>query len=203
MLDCPGKIRYPHILSDASKFQLTKGSSFLQVYYVTLPRHLSETDRDERHAELNNNNSKSSNSTVAAHAFCNRCGVHILRAPDSKKHCLEVNVHCVDDIDKYSVSFNDSSEHLSAGVAVPDQWNDEEDTWPFDLPSNVPSADMNKTPRARLVRHVVDIENREVIDRSVVAGCEDFCMEHPTIHCSYTGNKDCRYILFGIVRPPL
>lgn len=88
------------------------------------------------------------------------------------------------------------------------EWNDEDNTWPFELPSNVPSADMNKTPRARLVRHVVDTDKYEVIDRRVVAGCEDLAMEHPTIHCSYTGNKSCRYIYMvignesGVSSPP-
>ena len=33
---------------------------------------------------------------IAAHTFCNQCGVHIFRAPDSRKNTLEVNANCLD-----------------------------------------------------------------------------------------------------------
>jgi hypothetical protein len=34
---------------------------------------------------------------VAAHTFCSRCGVHILRAPNSDTDKLEVNTNCLED----------------------------------------------------------------------------------------------------------
>jgi len=77
--DCKGKIRYPHITTNGDNFQLTSGTSHLSVYYVQLPE---------------GNSKKGKN--IAAHTFCNRCGVHILRAPDPKSNELEVNTNCLD-----------------------------------------------------------------------------------------------------------
>ena len=74
------------------------------------------------------------------------------------------------------------------------EWNSEDEQFPFELPERVPPADMSHMPRTRLVRHIIDLKSQEVVERSVVAGCENLSMEHPTINCSYTGSSKCRYI---------
>ena len=88
------------------------------------------------------------------------------------------------------------------------EWTSGEQMWPFELPAKVPPADMNKTPRTRLVRHVIDAASQKVLDRSLVAGSQDLCMEHPTINPSFAGSPKCRYIYMiigndsGLSSPP-
>lgn len=68
---------------------------------------------------------------IAAHTFCNQCGVHIFRAPDSRKNTLEVNANCLDstkkgksNLDNLKISFYESETKLGSGKAIIDQWND-------------------------------------------------------------------------------
>jgi len=91
--DCEGKIRYPHFLTKSENFQLSSGSSHLSVYYVNL-------DSDEPTSKLMP--PQKEKTKMAAHAFCNRCGVHILRAPDSKSDIVEVNVSCLDALSNFN-----------------------------------------------------------------------------------------------------
>jgi len=100
--DCNGKIRYPHCMTSADNFQLMSGTKYLSVYYVNL-------------AETHNG------PVVAAHTFCSRCGVHILRAPNSNTDKLEVNTNCLEDRNnvkevKVEDDFNDMS--LGRGKAL-------------------------------------------------------------------------------------
>mmetsp|Transcript_585 Transcript_585/g.1224 ORF Transcript_585/g.1224 Transcript_585/m.1224 type:complete len:515 (-) Transcript_585:263-1807(-) len=112
-LDCGGKIRYPHYPTTADKFQLTKGSRHLKMYYVTVNN-------------VSEDGSPTGTTCMAAHTFCGRCGVNLLRAPDSNMDALEVNVGCLDkdgytnvNVDYYRA---DDKVGLGAGAPLPHQW---------------------------------------------------------------------------------
>ena len=100
--DCHGKIRYPHIMTSAENFQLVSGTKYLSVYYVNL----AETE---------------SGPVVAAHTFCSRCGVHILRAPNANTDKLEVNTNCLEDrnnVKEVKVEGNLNDMSLGCGKAL-------------------------------------------------------------------------------------
>mmetsp|Transcript_12945 Transcript_12945/g.19382 ORF Transcript_12945/g.19382 Transcript_12945/m.19382 type:complete len:398 (-) Transcript_12945:101-1294(-) len=113
-LDSPGKIRYPHVAVESSAFRLIQGTRYLKMYYVKL----SQVNAVEEEEDV-----------TAAHAFCKRCGVPILRAPDSTKDCVEVNVNCINNmpVDSRSVCFRQdvSPNSLGAGIAIKDQWKND------------------------------------------------------------------------------
>ena len=46
--------------------------------------------------QSNHNNNMGGNNKPAAHTFCKKCGVHILRVPDPNSNALEVNTNCLD-----------------------------------------------------------------------------------------------------------
>ena len=105
--DSPGKIRFPRLpIDSASKhFELNPSSiPALRIYRVPVVSPSSLASSTLGHTSV------ASPSTVnvaqesmtagasAAHAFCIICGVHILYAPDGTRDLLEVNVHCLDDL---------------------------------------------------------------------------------------------------------
>lgn len=114
-----GKIQYPHLQTVADNFNLTEGTEFLQIYYITLPSSKSELDQPK--VKLRD--------ITAAHAFCKRCGVHILRAPDSSSDVLEINSNCLDGDETWErmrrlkVEIGGSS--LGSGVPIEGQWDGE------------------------------------------------------------------------------
>jgi len=73
-------------------------------------------------------------------------------------------------------------------------WGEGDDKWPFELPRVALASDFQKIPPVRLLRHVIDTERQELVDRRVVPGCEDICMEHPTTNPSWTGSRQSQYI---------
>eukprot|EP00933_Yihiella_yeosuensis_P044821 TRINITY_DN40093_c0_g1_i1.p1 TRINITY_DN40093_c0_g1~~TRINITY_DN40093_c0_g1_i1.p1 ORF type:complete len:483 (-),score=79.27 TRINITY_DN40093_c0_g1_i1:349-1671(-) len=87
-------------------------------------------------------------------------------------------------------------------------WGSEGKDWPFELPESALAADFAGVPRARLLRHVLDVREGKVLDRRPAPGCEELCMEHPVINCSFTGDANCRYIYMvignecGLSTPP-
>lgn len=87
-------------------------------------------------------------------------------------------------------------------------WGADGKVWPFEVPEDAPAADFNEVPRARLLRHVLDVREGRVVERGVTPGCEALCMEHPTINCSYTGDPRCRFVYMvignecGLSTPP-
>jgi len=100
--DCKGKIRYPHISTKADHFELLHGTESLSVYYVELP--------EDKHQQIVTNdvvNHSTLKGNIAAHTFCNRCGVHILRAPNPNSNELEVNTNCLNIF--YDKCYNDES----------------------------------------------------------------------------------------------
>ena len=102
--DGPGKIQYRHTQVKAASFRVTNGKDCLKTYYV-LPK-------DSTH------NSK------GAHAFCGRCGVHILYAPSKTSSLLEINVHCLEDgIGKLHVT--SATDPISNSIPVEEQWDDQ------------------------------------------------------------------------------
>jgi hypothetical protein len=113
--ECHGKIKYPHCLSNADDFQLITGTQLLSVYYVEL------SDDTGCNASSNSNTQPFDNSIIAAHTFCSRCGVHILRAPNSYTNKLEVNTSCLDDFD----GNNDKNLHnfMSINVTIDENKN--------------------------------------------------------------------------------
>lgn len=143
--DSPGKIRYPYVVTGDADFQLTSGSQFLGVYYVTLPP---PAEEDCVGDDL----------VTAAHTFCKRCGVPILRAPDSTGNCLEVNANCLDlpvGEGETSVFFKETDERgLAAGMPISSQWdkNNHNPHFPMTEPLIPPAARANRAFTSRRSR---------------------------------------------------
>ena len=99
--DSQGKIQYPHFISNAETFQLTRGTRYLSIYYVdssSSSSSFSTPSHQFQQRPPSNSSSIMSNSQgkPAAHTFCKKCGVHILRVPDPDSNVLEVNTNCLD-----------------------------------------------------------------------------------------------------------
>lgn len=96
----PGKIQYRHTEIKSSNFRVVRGQAHLKTYYV-------QTLQDR-----------------GAHAFCERCGCHILFAPSRASVRLFINVNCIDEgIRKIKVVDKRSS--ISNAIAVDGQWDDQ------------------------------------------------------------------------------
>jgi hypothetical protein len=142
--DGPGKIQYRHTQVKAANFRVTKGKDCLKTYYV-VPKDYSTR-----------NNSK------GAHAFCGRCGVHILYAPSKNSSRLEINVHCLEDgIRKLRVT--SSADAISNTIPVEEQWDDqlhtiseggslEESRFMFELSDSMPGSS-SPTPSQWSLHH--------------------------------------------------
>jgi hypothetical protein len=101
-----GKIQYQHTEVPAESFTVVKGMEHLKTYHVATSGKVPVAEDDSRRG---------------AHAFCARCGVHVLFARSQKSSTVDINVQCFDaGIRKLQVtSTNDS---ISEGVAIPGQW---------------------------------------------------------------------------------
>ena len=95
--ECNGKIKYPYCQTSADNFQLISGSRFVSVYYVDLSADFDDDTMNQHHFHRH---------VIAAHTFCSRCGVHILRAPSSHTNKLEVNTDCLDDFKEIGANTN-------------------------------------------------------------------------------------------------
>lgn len=99
----PGKIQYRHTEVKSSSLRLMSGQNHLKTYYVESP--VGAHDR-------------------GAHAFCERCGCHVLFAPSKNSNRLIINVNCIDEgIRKIRVV--ETKDNLAVGAAVPGQWDDQ------------------------------------------------------------------------------
>ncbi len=103
--DCKSKFRYPHVSASSQTFHLTRGTRYLNIYYVTL--------------------TKTSDRSMAAHGFCSRCGVHVFRAPSHMKDLIEVNLNCIDGntADAMVVEHYDEQLPTAMGAGVPSHDN--------------------------------------------------------------------------------
>jgi hypothetical protein len=98
--DGPGKIQYLHTHVKSSNFRVIVGQDCLKTYYVASRRSPSR----------------------GAHAFCERCGVHVLYAPCKDSSNLQINVNCIEEgIRKVRVV--DTKNTISDGVPVEGQWD--------------------------------------------------------------------------------
>lgn len=96
----PGKINYRHTDIKSSNLRVMRGANHLKTYYVKV--------KDDR----------------GAHAFCDRCGCHILYAPSRDAKRLMINTHCIDEgIRKIKVV--DTKSSLSHGSNLESQWDDQ------------------------------------------------------------------------------
>lgn len=96
----PGKIQYRHTDIKSSNFRVIRGQGHLRTYYV-------QTSDDR-----------------GAHAFCERCGCHVLFAPSRTSTRLLINVNCIDEgIRKIKVI--DTKSSISTGLPLERQWDDQ------------------------------------------------------------------------------
>lgn len=96
----PGKIQYRHTEMKSSNFRVVRGQGHLRTYYVQ--------NAEDR----------------GAHAFCERCGCHILFAPSRSSSRLLINVNCIDEgIRKIKVV--DTKSSLATGTPLERQWDDQ------------------------------------------------------------------------------
>jgi hypothetical protein len=96
----PGKIQYRHAQINASNFRIFAGHESLKTYYVY------------------RNNAKK-----GAHAFCERCGVHILYAPSKRTPLLYINVNCVEGNGVTKIRTMTTEHAISEGFADNGQWD--------------------------------------------------------------------------------
>jgi hypothetical protein len=96
----PGKISYRHTEIKSSNFRVVRGANHLKTYYVKV--------KDDR----------------GAHAFCDRCGSHILYAPSRNSQRLLINIDILDEgIRKIKVV--DTKCSLASGISLESQWDDQ------------------------------------------------------------------------------
>ena len=97
--DGPGKIQFRNFRARSENFNIYAGAENLRTYYVA--------NRDS--------------GDKCAHAFCQRCGVHILYAPSKKTPYVNINVRCLPkDVDVKLLSKKDT---ISGGIPVPGQFD--------------------------------------------------------------------------------
>ena len=83
-VDIPSKIRYPRISCSVEHFEPLSDEHIMSMYAV-----------------------KSVDSGLGIHTFCSYCGMHVLFAPSTNPHEVQVNVDCLDrsTIDKVYVTY--------------------------------------------------------------------------------------------------
>ena len=100
-VDGPGKIQYRHTQILTTNFRIMRGKECMKTYYVASRRQ----------------------SARGAHAFCQRCGVHILYAPCKNSPTVNINVNCISEgIRKVRMIGN--LETISDGLPLDEQWDD-------------------------------------------------------------------------------
>ncbi|CAM9286939.1 unnamed protein product, partial [Chrysoparadoxa australica] len=89
-LESPSRLRYPFIRLPAANFRLTSEESYGALY-------LTKSSEEEPSKLEGSVRDSSSRSSVAAHYFCRKCGVHVFQAPSFPlATTANVNVHCLD-----------------------------------------------------------------------------------------------------------
>mmetsp|Transcript_6703 Transcript_6703/g.11607 ORF Transcript_6703/g.11607 Transcript_6703/m.11607 type:complete len:469 (-) Transcript_6703:201-1607(-) len=96
----PGKIQYRHTQVKAAHFRVYVGHECLKTYYVFR-----------------------GNARKGAHAFCERCGVHILFAPSKSTPLLNINVNCLIGNGISKVRVTSKKDNISEGFPADGQWD--------------------------------------------------------------------------------
>jgi hypothetical protein len=99
--DGPGKIQFQHTEVRTSNFRVYAGHECLKTYYVVY--------RDS--------------GKKGAHAFCERCGVHVLYAPSKQGKNLFINVRCLDDDGDRKVKLTSKKSGISDGIPAAGQFD--------------------------------------------------------------------------------
>jgi hypothetical protein len=96
----PGKIQYRHAQINAANFRIYAGHECLKTYYVYR-----------------------NNARKGAHAFCERCGVHILYAPSKRTPLLNINVNCLEGNGVSKIRILSTEHAISEGFPADGQWD--------------------------------------------------------------------------------
>lgn len=99
--DGPGKIQFRHTQVRASNFRIYAGYENLKTYYVVY--------RDS--------------GKKGAHAFCERCGVHVLYAPSKTTPYLSINVRCLRADEGRKIKLKSKKESISDGIPLAGQFD--------------------------------------------------------------------------------
>ena len=99
--DGPGKIQFRHVSVKASTFRVYAGFENLKTYYVAY--------RDS--------------GDKGAHAFCERCGVHILYAPSKSSPNVSINIRCLRDDESRKVKLTSKKDTISDGIPIAGQFD--------------------------------------------------------------------------------
>lgn len=99
--DGPGKIQFRHVQVKASNFRVYAGFENLKTYYVAY------RDSGEK----------------GAHAFCERCGVHVLYAPSKSSPFVSINVRCFRDDESRKIKLTSKKDGISNGIPVAGQFD--------------------------------------------------------------------------------
>lgn len=99
--DGPGKIQFRHVQVKASNFQVYAGFENLKTYYVAY--------RDS--------------GKKGAHAFCERCGVHVLYAPSKTSQNVSINIRCLRKDETRKVKLTSKKDGISDGIPVAGQFD--------------------------------------------------------------------------------
>ena len=99
--DGPGKIQFRHVKVKSKNFRVFAGFENLKTYYV----------------EYQNSGEK------GAHAFCERCGVHVLYAPSKSSPYVNINVMCLRDDATRKIKLTSKKHSISDGVPVAGQFD--------------------------------------------------------------------------------
>lgn len=100
--DGPGKIHFRHVSVKASDFQVYAGFENMKTYYVAY--------RDS--------------GDKGAHAFCERCGVHVLYAPSKSSPNVSINVRCLRDDESRKIKIISKKDGISNGIPVAGQFEE-------------------------------------------------------------------------------
>lgn len=98
--DGPGKIQFRHVQVKAANFRVYAGFENLKTYYVAY------RDSGEK----------------GAHAFCERCGVHVLYAPSKSSPFVSINVRCFRDDETRKVKLTSKKVSISDGIPIAGQF---------------------------------------------------------------------------------
>jgi len=98
--DGPGKIQFRHTQVKASNFRVYAGFDSLKTYYVAY--------RDS--------------GNKGAHAFCERCGVHVLYAPSKSTPYVSINVRCLRSDESVKIKLTSKKDGISDGIPIAGQF---------------------------------------------------------------------------------